>query len=189
MNRIHHWICRSRVWRLAVGKLVPWTLGNADLGQHLLEIGPGPGLTTELLRQRVPRLTAIEIDATLAASLRDKPQFTNVRVVEGDATRMPFTDSAFTAAVAFTMLHHVPSPELQDRLFAEVFRTLQPGGTFLGTDSVASWILKLLHIHDTLVLVDPAKLPERLEHAGFRDIDVEVETAARRFRFRARKPQ
>ena len=35
-----------------------------------MEIGPGPGLTTDLLRQRVPRLTAVEADATLAVPLR-----------------------------------------------------------------------------------------------------------------------
>jgi hypothetical protein len=31
------------------------------------------------------------------------------------------------------MLHHVPSPEIQDRLFGEVRRVLVPGATFDGT--------------------------------------------------------
>jgi 16S rRNA A1518/A1519 N6-dimethyltransferase RsmA/KsgA/DIM1 with predicted DNA glycosylase/AP lyase activity len=39
------------------------------LGAELLELGPGPGVTTEVLRRRVARLTAVELDAALAARL------------------------------------------------------------------------------------------------------------------------
>ena len=34
----------------------------------------------------------------------------------GDATKLSFPDGRFSGAVCFSMLHHVPSPELQDRL-------------------------------------------------------------------------
>ena len=34
----------------------------------------------------------------------------------------------FSSVVSFTMLHHVPTVELQDRLFAEAFRVLRPVG-------------------------------------------------------------
>jgi hypothetical protein len=67
----------------------------------------------------VPRLTAIEIDERLAASLKMRLAGTNVTVIEGDATAMPFPDASFSAAISFTMLHHVPSSGLQDRLLAE----------------------------------------------------------------------
>jgi hypothetical protein len=30
------------------------------------------------------------------------------------------------------MLHHMPSPRRQDRLFAEIRRVLQPGGILVG---------------------------------------------------------
>lgn len=110
MNRIHHWICRSKMWRTTLeNKLVPWTIDGAQLGDDALEIGPGPGLTTEILRRHVPQLTVLELDPELANSLRAKTEWSNVRVVEGDATRMPFPDGSFSAAAAFTMLHHVPS--------------------------------------------------------------------------------
>jgi ribosomal RNA adenine dimethylase len=45
------------------------SLNELNLGGHVLELGPGPGVTTDLLRQRTARLTAVEIDPRLAASL------------------------------------------------------------------------------------------------------------------------
>ena len=110
----------------------------ADLGDDVVEIGPGPGLTTDLLRTRVPALTAVELDPDLAAALAGRMAGSNVEVVEADATAMPFEDGRFSGAVTFTMLHHVPTVELQDRLFADVRRVLRPGGLFVANDSVAS---------------------------------------------------
>jgi SAM-dependent methyltransferase len=83
------------------------------------------------------------------------------------------------------MLHHVPSAALQDRLLAEVGRVLKPGGVFAGTDSLWSPLFSLLHVHDTMVVVNPDSFGRRLESAGFSDIDIAV--APRAFRFRARR--
>jgi SAM-dependent methyltransferase len=110
-----------------------------------------------------------------------------VEVVHGDGSAMPFDDGRFSAVVCFTVLHHVPSPALQDRLFAEAFRVLRPGGVFAGTDSLPNLRFRLIHLFDTMVTVDPATLPARLEAPGFGD--VEVATIPRRVRFRARKPR
>jgi ubiquinone/menaquinone biosynthesis C-methylase UbiE len=49
------------------------------------------------------------------------------KFIAGNATTMPFTDGQFLGAVSFTMLHHVPSPELQDQLLHEVWRVIAPG--------------------------------------------------------------
>lgn len=184
MNRIHLWLCRSEPWRRAVeGKLLPWSLAEVELGDALLEIGPGPGLTSDVLRQRAARLTCLEIDAALAASLSERMRGTNVTVVEGDATAMPFPAGSFSAVVAFTMLHHVPSAELQDGLLREAHRVLRPGGVFAGSDSTVSLGFRLLHIGDTMVPVDPGGFGARLGAAGF--ADVRVETGRGAFRFRA----
>ena len=116
MNRLHQWLCRSDRWRSTVAQRLPWVVGNTDLASpNVLEIGPGPGLTTDLLRTSVPRLIALEIDPTLAGLLSSRLKGSNVQVIEGDATKMPFGDSEFSGAVSFTMLHHVPSRELQKR--------------------------------------------------------------------------
>jgi len=156
------------------------------LGADVLEIGPGPGLTTDLIRPTVERLTALEIDPQLAASLKTRLAGTNVEVIRGDATAMPFPDARYSAAVSFTMLHHVPSRKLQDGVFREVWRVLKPGGTFVGSDSLQSLLMRVIHLGDTLVPVDPATVGSRLEAAGFEVLGVEKNSDA--FRFHARRP-
>lgn len=186
MNRLHHWLCRSEGWRTTVQQRVPWVVGSTDLGPNVLELGPGPGLTTDLLRISVRQVVALEIDPKLAVALNSRMQGSNVRIVEGDATDIPFEDSEFSGAVSFTMLHHVPSPELQDRVLHEVFRVLKPGGFFVGSDSLQNWKMRIIHIGDTLVPVSPDTFGARLQRAGFEEL--EIEKNAQAFRFRARRP-
>ena len=186
MNRIHQWLCRSDRWRSTVAERLPWAIGNTDLGPNVLEIGPGPGLTTDRLRVSVPRLTALEIDPTMAGSLSARLDGSNVHVIQGDATEMPFADGEFSGAVSFTMLHHVPSRELQNKVLAEVFRVLKPGGFFVGSDSLQNWFMRIIHIGDTLVPVSPDTFGARLESAGFEVLEVQKNSQA--FRFRARRP-
>ncbi len=186
MNRLHHVICRSASWRRTLTQRVPWVLSGSELGTDLLEIGPGPGLTTDALRASVPRLTALEIDDRLAHSLHSRLGNTNVEVVKGDATAMPFSNDRFSSAVAITMLHHVPSRELQDKLFREVWRVLKPGGVFLGSDSLQNLFMRVIHLGDTLVPIDPESVRPRLTQAGFEVLQVEKNSRA--FRFYARKP-
>jgi len=186
MNVLHQWLCRSNRWRATLEERVPWVLADSDLGSNVLELGPGPGLTTDLLRTSMTQLTALELDPKLAHALRSRLKDGKVRVVEGDAANMPFGDAEFSGAVSFTMLHHVPSPELQDRLLREVFRVLRPGGLFVGSDSLMNWFMRIIHIGDTLVPVNPDTFGVRLQNAGF-EVS-EVEKNAQAFRFRARRP-
>lgn len=187
MNQIHLELCASPEWATYVEtELLPWALIGRDLGDDVLEIGPGPGLTTEILRERVARLTAVEVDPALATQLRARLAGTNVEVIEADATASGLPSDRFTSATCFTMLHHVPSPDLQDRLFSEVRRVLRPGGVFVGTDAVDSEDVRALHVDDTFVPVDPDTLPTRLEDAGFTDVTVEIDSG--RVRFAATRP-
>jgi len=173
MNEQHLELCASDGWRDILRDLIlPYALAGAHLGDDVLEVGPGPGRTTDLLREEVAHLTAVEVDRGLAASLRERLTGTNVEVVHADATAMPFDDARFSGAVSFTMLHHVPTAELQDRLFAEVARVVAPGGTFVASDSVASDELAELHVGDTYNPVDPATVGDRLRAAGFGAVDV-----------------
>jgi SAM-dependent methyltransferase len=186
MNFLHEWLCRSDRWRNTIQQRVPWVLSDTDLGQNVLELGPGPGLTTDLLRLSVEHLTAIELDPGLARTLTARLRGSNVEVVTGDATAMPFPDGQFSGVVSFTMLHHVPSPELQDKLLREVWRVLAPGRVFVGSDSKQSLLMRLIHVGDTLVPVDPDTFNARLEAAGFEVLGLEKNSDA--FRFHARRP-
>lgn len=185
MNRLHNWLCRSSRWRKTVEQRVRWVLAGAELGPNVLELGPGPGLTTDLLRLKVQHLTAIEVDPRWAQSLRARLHDSNVEVITGDATAMPFVDGQFSGGVTFTMLHHVPSPDLQDKVLREVWRFIEPGGLFVGCDSLQSLFMRVIHLGDTLVPVDPNAFGARLEAAGFQVLKIERNSEA--FRFQARR--
>lgn len=186
MNAVHNLICSSGRWSRRVEReLLPWGLKHVELGDEVLEIGPGFGATTKVLARRPIDLTVLELDQgyceRLRASLGD-----SATVVQGDATQLPFDEGRFTAAVCFTMLHHIPSAEQQDQAFREIARVLRPGGTFAGTDSTGTGALfKLIHIGDTLNLIDADALPARLSEAGLSD--PRVDRSGRSMRFRARK--
>ncbi len=191
VNERHLQLCASAEWAETVQReILPWALDGRDLGDDVLEVGPGPGMTTDLLRRTVAKLTAVEVDAALAAALAQRLVGSNVDVVHADGTSLPFENGRFSGATSFTMLHHVPSPALQDRLLGELRRVLRPGGLLIGVDSIDGPEWRDLHSGDICVPVEPARLADRLQQAGF--IDIEVQRAApepaRRFRFSARAP-
>ena len=175
MNKAHE-ACGSDEWRQAIREVIlPWALGETDLGDNVLEVGPGYGATTDVLSQAVPLLTSVEIDDELAAMLTDRfAEVPSVEIVHGDATSLAYADGRFSGAACFTMLHHVPTVELQDKLFAEVARVLQPGAALVASDSLASEELKAHHEGDTYNPVDPATLQRRLTAAGFDDVQVKT---------------
>jgi SAM-dependent methyltransferase len=173
MNSEHLELCASEEWRQTLRDVIlPYALADARLGDDVLEIGPGPGTTTDLLRAELARLTAIELDDDLARGLAARFSGTNVDVVHADATDMPFDDGRFSGAVSLTMLHHVPTAEMQDRVFAEVARVLRPGGLFVASDSVASDELAAFHHDDVYNPIDPSAVAARLTAADFADVEV-----------------
>ncbi|WP_069160065.1 class I SAM-dependent methyltransferase [Nocardia altamirensis] len=186
MNLFHQLCCRSSMWeRASSTRIVPWALSGVDLGASALEIGPGYGANVRALRARTASLTGVEIDPDLAARLRVK-RGSEIAVVDGDGTDMPFEAKQFDSVVCFTMLHHVPTPDLQDALFADALRVLRPGGVFAGSDGLDSRMFRLVHVGDTCVPVPPDTAVERLWRVGFADVEIEV--GAGSFRFRGYRP-
>ena len=186
MNEEHLRLCASAEWAALVrDDLLPWVIGDDELGAAVVGIGAGPGLVTDLLVGRTRHVTAVEIDAQLADGLRARLAGRSVEVVTADAAALPLPDGRYSAAACFTMLHHVPTPDLQDRILAELARVLRPGGLLLGTDGRDTPARRALHVGDVFTPVDPAGLPDRLRSAGF-DHPV-VDSDGDRFRFRARR--
>ena len=187
VNESHLTYLASPEWAETLEReLLPWVDAAGDLGDDVLEIGPGPGVTTNLLRQRVRRLTAVEIDPSLGEPLRERLAGTNVEVIVGDATEAGLPGSRFSAAACFSVLHHMPSAEHQDHLFAELHRVLRPGGIFVGQDSLDLEMIRLGHADDTFTPVDPDRFGERLAAVGFGQTTIDV--LGYHFRFASRKP-
>jgi SAM-dependent methyltransferase len=167
-------------------ELLPWVEAAGDLGDHLLEIGPGPGLTTDLLRQKVARVTAVEIDPSLGAPLRDRLAGSNVEVIIADATEACLPSDSFSSAACFSILHHMPTVAHQDTLFAALSRVLIPGGIFVGQESLDLESIRAGHADDTFTPVDPEQLADRLAAVGFRETKTNV--VGFHFQFVTRKP-
>ncbi|MGB0096438.1 MAG: rRNA adenine N-6-methyltransferase family protein [Solirubrobacteraceae bacterium] len=89
MNRAHNALCASGWWSTRVEReLLPWGLDGVQLGDDLLEIGPGFGASTSVLARRPGKLNVIELDERycrrLSAELGER-----VIVSQGDATERP----------------------------------------------------------------------------------------------------
>jgi SAM-dependent methyltransferase len=185
MNLCHRVFCSSdRYFKTVEDGLLPWVLADVDLGDNVLEIGPGYGANIRVLIDNAPRYTAVEIDRAMAGRLQ-AAYGDRARIIHGDGTDTGLPAGEFSSVVCFTMLHHIPTPALQDQMLAEVFRVLRPGGVFAGSDSAASTLFRVLHLRDTCNPVDPQTFPERLRAAGFNDVNVEGN--GRRLRWRAVK--
>lgn len=178
MNWLHRRYCRSARWHRTIAALAAWALADVTLGREVLELGPGPGVTTSLLSARAPRVTAIDSDGTTACVLRSR---SGVAVVQGDAAALPFGPASFSAVAAFTMLHHVRSAVDQDHVLAEVARVLTPGGVLVGCDIRAGCGLRLAHLGDTYVPIDPTGFGARLRQAGLTAVRIDVRPGYFRF--------
>ena len=167
-----HRVCTSPEWALHIQTdILPALTRDVDLGDSMLEIGPGPGAATEWLRSRVGKLTAIEVDEAAAALLASRYAGTNVEVVTGSAAELSYPDASYDCVGCFTMLHHVPTLALQNKILAEAFRVLRPGGVLIGSDSLASNDLHHFHADDTYNPVDPASAARPPPDPGLRRDD------------------
>ena len=107
----------------------------------VLEIGCGTGAVTRTLAQWPGVAQAVGVDPSavfLARARALSRGIPNLYFEEGDGRFLPFTPDVFDAVVVHTTLSHVPHPE---RLVAEAFRVLRPGGwvaTFDGDYATAT---------------------------------------------------
>ena len=71
MNLCHRLCCSSnRCFKAVEDGLLPWVLADVDLGDNVLEIGPGYGANIRVLIDKAPHYTAVEIDQTMADRLQ-----------------------------------------------------------------------------------------------------------------------
>jgi SAM-dependent methyltransferase len=173
VNEQHRVFCAGEDWRRMVQEtILPEALRGVELGDDVIEVGPGPGFTTDVLRTRTARLTAVEIDTLLASSLAERLAGGNVDVVLGDATALEFDADRFSGAASFHMIHHVAPRARQDRVFAELARVLVPGGVLVAADSGFNEGTVAFHEGDTYNPIEPEDLAPRLAAAGFEGVEI-----------------
>jgi SAM-dependent methyltransferase len=181
MNSFENWFCASGLWRYVTERRwLPWALEGTELGEHVLEIGAGPGAATAELARRGRRVTSLEYRHDFCVRLHAKVDAANV--VQGDASALPFESQTFTAAIAVLVLHHLRSSDEQDRAFAEIFRVLKAGGVFVALEIQDGWLTRVAHFRSTFVPVSTDGPNNRLGAAGFSNVSVNNRNGAIRIR-------
>ena len=188
MNRLHRWYCQSNHWRHRLGtEILPWSLKGVDLGGEVLELGPGPGLTTDWLRPQCRHLTCLELDLNLACSLRERTADSNVKVQVGDATAMPFRDrDVFRRPLIYDAPPYTFLRSARPACLAKHPEFSSPAASSPARIECGPVWMQIFHFADTMVTLDPGLLPGRLTTAAFKDVG--VETSGGRFRFWAKRP-
>lgn len=155
----------------------------------ILEIGCGPGALAGALHRWYPKASVTGIDRDSAFIAFAQAHEAGVTFLEGDATALPFADSAFDVTISHTVSEHVaPSG-----FYGEQLRVLKPGGICLvlssrksiqatakalptSEDETRFWEKVAAH-DDTLTRyavcqypMDEAELPAAMEHYGFTDV-------------------
>jgi len=143
-------------------------------GEHILDLGCGDGFLTRRIAESGATLVGLEADPDMGQKARDQ----GVKVLKADAHDLAEEDT-FDAVVSNAALHWMRRPE---RVFANVFKALKPGGRFIaeqgGFGNIAAICTAMMAALEARGHADRVKLPwdfptvqtqsKRLQAAGFR---------------------
>ena len=186
--RYHQLSDPQRAWgRRVLDRLAP------AANEEIVDIGCGTGRLTADLHARVKgagRLTAADRSWSMVTEAR-RYLPSAVAVVQADATALPFTADCFDAVFSTATFHWVPD---HATLFTEIHRVLRAGGRLVAQagggrnlDTLYTRTAALSRDRDfaayfgdwhdpwTFAGVDDTR--ERLERAGFNDLNVSLEPA------------
>lgn len=138
----------------AIGAVIA-RAGMMSLSSRVLEIGVGTGRIALPVAQHVSAYYGIDLSRGMMGRLLNKRNGEPIHVVEGDATRLPFPDDTFDAAVAVHVFHLIPGWR---KALNELARVLKPGAPL-----VHAWtkdgdqFYKLWKAWDTVIYPDGRK--------------------------------
>jgi len=144
----------------------------------ILDLGCGTGILFDMLRRKVGEsgsVTGVDISIKMAQKAHRNFPFANVNVVDADATMLPFADSSFDMAVAFSAFPHFSD---QQRAIDETHRILRPKSRFYIIHLVSSRELSRLH-HEIGGVVEhdaippEEKLRKMLNSSKFTDVTID----------------
>jgi ubiquinone/menaquinone biosynthesis C-methylase UbiE len=116
---------RDAAWKEAIVNnfLIP----NIPQGGVILEIGPGGGRWTEVLRSRAAKVVAVDVSERAILLCRERfAGVPNVQFVLGDGWSLPVDDASIDGIWSYDVFVHI-SPVDVKNYFREFSRILKPG--------------------------------------------------------------
>jgi len=162
----------------------PTALAELNAGETVLDLGSGGGIDVLLSARRVgPTGKAIGLDMTdemlsLARENQQKAGVTNVEFVKGEIEQIPLPDNSVDVIISNCVINLSAD---KDRVIAEAFRVLKPGGRFAVSDVVVKGHDVPADVRRSMELwvgciagaLEEDSYREKLARAGFEAIDVE----------------
>jgi ubiquinone/menaquinone biosynthesis C-methylase UbiE len=161
----------------------PTALAQLKPGEVVLDLGSGGGIDVILSAKRVgPTGKAYGLDMTdemlaLARENQKKAGIANVEFLKGAIENIPLPDNTVDVIISNCVINLSGD---KDRVLAEAFRVLKPGGRFAISDvvvrgSVPTDIRKSMELWVGCIAgaLEENEYREKLARAGFESIDVE----------------
>jgi SAM-dependent methyltransferase len=161
----------------------PTALAELQPGEIVLDLGSGGGIDVILSAKRVgPTGKAYGLDMTdemlaLARENQKKAGVTNVEFLKGAIENIPLPDRSVDVIISNCVINLSGD---KDRVLAEAFRVLRPGGRFAISDvvvrgGVPAEIRKSMELWVGCIsgALEEHEYREKLARAGFESIDVE----------------
>jgi arsenite methyltransferase len=165
----------------------PTALADLQPGEVVLDLGSGGGIDVLLSARRVgPTGKAYGLDMTdemlaLARANQREAGVANVEFLKGDIEDIPLPDASVDVVISNCVINLSTD---KDRVLAEAFRVLRPGGRFAVSDIVFQGEMTLIPgslLQDVQAwsgciagALEEQDYLERLRKAGFADAAVEV---------------
>ena len=162
----------------------PTALAELKAGEVVLDLGSGGGIDVLLSAKRVgPTGKAYGLDMTdemlaLARENQAKSGLTNVEFLKGEIEHIPLPDNSVDVIISNCVINLSAD---KDRVIAEAFRVLKPGGRFAVSDvvvrgeDVPAAVRRSMELWVGCVAgaLEEKSYREKLAGAGFDAIDVE----------------
>lgn len=161
----------------------PTALAQITPGETVLDLGSGGGIDVLLSARRVGSTGKVYgLDMTdemleLARANQAKAGVTNVEFLKGDIEHIPLPDNSVDLIISNCVINLSPD---KDRVLAEAFRVLKPGGRFAVSDIVIRGempadIQRSIELWAGCVAgaLEESDYKAKLERAGFEQISIE----------------
>ena len=169
--------------RASLGCGNPTALAELRAGETVLDLGSGGGIDVLLSAKRVgPEGKAYGLDMTdemlsLAGRNQAEAGVSNVEFLKGEIEHIPLPDASVDVVISNCVINLSAD---KDRVLAEAFRVLRPGGRFAVSDIVVRGELPPeirrsveLWVGCVAGALEESEYRAKLERAGFSDISIE----------------